>query len=124
MRFDAGRPEQLDLVARQIGFGQQAEADGVVDVVVDVRDAIDDAHDLALERLRLLLARMREDAVADLVREVEPPGDDERVLVVAEVPTGVLVECLVEGLLSGVPERCVPHVVAEPDRFHEVLVEA
>ena len=54
---------------------QEAEADGVVDVVVDVRDAIDDAHDLALERLRLLLARVREDAVADLVREVERARD-------------------------------------------------
>ena len=32
---------------------EHAGADRVVDVVVDVRDAIDDAHDLALERLRL-----------------------------------------------------------------------
>ena len=88
----AGRPEQRDLVPRQIAVAQQAEADGVVDVVVDVGDAVDDAHDPPLERLRLLVARVREDAVADLVREVEPSGDDERLLVVAEVPAGVLVQ--------------------------------
>ena len=58
-----------------------------------------------------------------LVREVEPPGDDERVLVVPEVPPGVLVQRLVERLLPGVPERRVTHVVAEPDRLHEVLVQ-
>ena len=47
--------------------------------------------DLPLQRLRLLLARVREDAVADLVREVEAAGDRERVLVVAEAPPEALV---------------------------------
>ena len=51
------------------------------------------------------------------------PRDDERLLVVAEVPAEVLVQRLVERLLAGVPERRVTHVVAEPDRLHEVLVQ-
>ena len=69
----AGRPEDLDLVARQVVFAEEAEADGVVDVVVDVRDAVDDAHDLPFERLRLPIARVREDPVADLAGQVERP---------------------------------------------------
>ena len=70
----AGRAEQLDLVVRQLRLGEDPVPDRVVDVVVDVGDAVDDADDLALERLRLLRARVREDAVADLVREVQPPA--------------------------------------------------
>ena len=72
MRSEPVGAEQLDLGPRQVGLGEDPVANRVVDVVVDVRDAVDDAHDLALERLRLLRARVREDAVADLVREVEP----------------------------------------------------
>ena len=123
MRFAPVGPSSSISASRQVVFAQQAEANGVVDVVVDVGDAVDDAHDLPLERLRLLVARVREDAVADLVREVEPASDDERVLVVPEVPPGVLVQRSVERLLAGMPERRVPHVVAEADRLHEVLVQ-
>ena len=67
--------EQLDLRAGQVGVREDPVADRVVDVVVDVGDAVDDADDLPLERLRLLRAGVREDAVADLVGEVEPQGD-------------------------------------------------
>ena len=62
-----GRAEELDLGVWEIGLGEDPVPDCVVDVVVDVRDPIDDADDLALERLGLLHARMREDAVAHLV---------------------------------------------------------
>ena len=48
-----GRPEQLDLLLRQVVLGEQAVAERVVDVVVDVGDAVDEAHDLPLERVRL-----------------------------------------------------------------------
>ena len=46
----AARAEHLDLVARQVALGEDPVADRVVDVVVDVRDAVDDADDLPLER--------------------------------------------------------------------------
>ena len=77
-RVDAlrpGRAEHLDLIARQIGLLEDAVADRVVDVVVDVGDAVDDPDDLALEGLGLLLAGVGEDAVPDLVREIERLGD-------------------------------------------------
>ena len=120
----AGRAEQLDLGVWEIGLGEDAVPDRVVDVVVDVGDAIDDADDLALERLRLLHARVREDAVADLVGEVQPARDAQRLLVVTEAPAERRVERVVERLLARVPERRVARVVAEADRLDEILVEA
>ena len=63
---------------------EDPEADRVVDVVVDVRDAVDDADDLALERRRLAPAGVREDAVAHLPGQVQRARRCERLLVVAE----------------------------------------
>ena len=68
----AARAEQRDLVARQVGRREQPVADRVVDVVVDVRDPVDEADDPPLQRLRLLDAGVGEDAVTDLVTEVQP----------------------------------------------------
>src|SRR3954454_12041269 len=42
----------------------------------------------------------------------------------AETATEALASLAVEHVLSDVPERRVPDVVAEPDRFSQVLVEA
>ena len=64
----AGFAEHGDLVARQVVGGEHPGADRVVDVVVDVRDAVDDADDLPLERLRLVGAGVLEDPVAHLLR--------------------------------------------------------
>ena len=82
----ARRAEELDLRSGQVALGEDPVADRVVDVVVDVCDSVDDAHDLPLECLRLLRPGVRQDAVADLVGEVEPAGDAPRLLVVAETP--------------------------------------
>ena len=79
--------EDRDLLARQVVLGEEPVAHRVVDVVVDVRDAVDEPHDLPLERLGLALARVREDPVADLVGEVERARDPQRLLVVAEATT-------------------------------------
>ena len=99
--------------------------------MVDVRDAVDDAHDLALERLRLDRAGVLEDAVAHLPRQVEAAAvalealdDAQRVLVVTKAAAAALAHHLVERLLAGVAERRVPEVVAEPDRLDEILVQA
>ena len=123
MRSEPVEPSSSISSRGQIGLGEDPVADRVVDVVVDVGDPVDDAHDLPLERLRLLRARVREDAVADLVGEVEPPGDPPRLLVVAEAPAERGVERVVERLLACVTERRVTGVVAEPDRLHEILVQ-
>src|SRR5437870_11046501 len=71
----AGRAEQVDLVTRQLILAEDPVADRIVDVVVDVRDAVDDAHDFPLERLRLAVAGVREDSVPHLFREVQTLGD-------------------------------------------------
>ena len=79
--------------------------------------------DLALERLGLALAGVREDPVAHLVRQVQLLGDPQRLLVVAEAGAEALAQARVERLLAGVPERRVAHVVAEPDRLGQILVQ-
>ncbi len=91
--------------------------------MVDVRDPVDEPHDLPLERLGLALARVREDPVADLVREVERERDPLRLLVVPEAATESLPHDVVERILARVPERRVAHVVPEPDRLGQILVQ-
>ncbi len=126
-RVDAGRaggPEQLDLLGGQVVVVEDPVADRIVDVVVDVRDTVDEPHDLALQRGGLLRARVREDAVAHLVGEVQVAGDAVGLLVVPEAPPETRVERVVERLLPGVAERRVARVVPEADRLDEVLVQA
>ena len=132
-RVDALRArvaEQLDLRRGQILRRKQPAADRIVDVVVDVGDAVDDPHDPALERLRLVRPRALEDPVAHLPGEVhsapialEHVDDPQRVLVVAEAETEPLAQQAVECLLPRVAEGRVAEVVPEPDRLDEILVQ-
>ncbi len=55
--------------------------------------------------------------------EVERPRDAERLLVVAETPAEPLGHGSVERVLARMPERRVAHVVPEPDRLDEILVQ-
>ncbi len=123
MRAEPVGTEHGNLFGGEIFLAQQSVPHRVVDVVVDVRDAIDEPHDLAFERRRLLLPRVREDPVADLVGEVEGLRDSERLLVVAKASLEALLHRVVERVLARVAERRVTHVVTEPDRLDEVLVE-
>ena len=123
MRREPRVAEERNLLVRQLGRIEDPEADGVVDVVVDVGDTVDDPHDLAFERRRLLRARVREDSVPNLLGQVQRLGDPQRLLVVPESPAEALLQRRVERLLAGMAERRVPHVVAEPDRLDEVFVE-
>src|SRR5439155_20712619 len=68
-------------------------------------------------------AGMREDPVADLLRQVEGFRDPERLLVVTKAASEPVLERGVEGLFSGVTEGRVPHVMAEADRLDQVLVQ-
>ena len=86
----AGRAQQLDLRRRQVLRAQDPGPQGVVDVVVDVGDAVDQLDDPALQRRRLGRAGVVEDAVADLLGQVEAVAvalqhldHPQRVLVVA-----------------------------------------
>ena len=131
MRTEPVRAEQRDGCLGQLPRVEHAGAQGVVDVVVDVRDAVDDLDDAALERLRRDGPGVVEDAVAHLVREVEAAAvalehvdDAQRVLVVPEAAVEALAQRRVEAGLAGVPEGRVAEIVAEPDRLREILVEA
>jgi hypothetical protein len=67
-----GRPQQLDLGAREVLEAEHARPDGVVDVVVDVGHAVHQPDDPALERGGRVVAGVAQDAVADGRREVQP----------------------------------------------------
>ena len=102
---------------------EEPVAHRVVDVVVDVRDPVDEPHDLPLERVGLALTGVREDPVADLAREVERLRDAQGLLVVPEATAESELHGFVERVFTRMAERRVPHVVAEPDRLGEVLVQ-
>ena len=88
-----GVAEDLDRLRRQVGRRDHAGAHGVVDVVVDVGDAVHQPDDPALERRRLgRPPGVADDPVADRLRQVEPLAvalervdDPQRVLVVLEL---------------------------------------
>ena len=127
----AARAEHRDRLARQLLLAQQSCAHRVVDVVVDVRHAVDHPHDPPLERLRRRrAARVARDPVAHLLGQVQPRAvalemldDPQRVLVVAKVASEARFQAAVEHLLADVPERRVPEVVAEADRLDQILVQ-
>ena len=123
IRLEPVGPKDGELRCGQVVRAQDAEADRVVDVVVDVRDAVDDPNDPPLERLGLVLAGVLEDPVAHLPGQVQLLGDAERLLVVAKATPESLPHALVEGLLARVAERRVAGVVPEADRLGQVLVE-
>ena len=133
-RVDPPRPgvsEDLDRLAGEVGNGDHPGAQGVVDVVVDVGDPVDQADDLALERGRLgRAAGVADDPVAHRERQVEAVAvalervdDPQRVLVVQKRGAEALAQAAVQRLLADVPERRVTEVVAEADRLDQVLVE-
>jgi hypothetical protein len=65
-----------------------------------------------------------QDAIPHFPREVQCLGHPERLLVVPEADAEALAETLVERVLARVAEGRVPHVVSEPDRLRQVLVES
>ena len=123
--------QHRDRLRRQVAERDDSRANGVVDVVIDVRDAVDEADDPSLEgRRRLRAPGVTGDTVAGGRGEVEAPAGPreagaraQRVLVVAESRSEPPLETAIEGVLADVPERRVAEVVAEPDRLGEVLVE-
>src|SRR6478672_7576572 len=127
----ACRSEKFDLPARELRGREHAGADRVIDVVVDVGDAVDEPDDLALERVWLVLARVVEDPIPDLCRQVEPAtvalemiDHAQGVLVVAKAEPEPLAQGGVECFLARVPEGRMPEIVTESDRLRQILVQA
>ena len=120
----AGLPEELDLRPRQIVRREQAPADRIVDVVVDVGDAVDEPHDLALERLAALPSPVcvRIPSRTSAVRFSSSAIRSDCSLWRKPVPNRSRRQA-VELRLAGVAERRMPHVVPEPDRLGQVLVQ-
>ena len=110
---------------------EHARAQRVVDVVVDVGDAVDDPHDPALERRGPRGAPgVTEDAVANARAEVQPDpialehlDDPQRLLVVTKAAVEALTKAGVDDRLADMAERRVAEIVSEPDRLDEILVE-
>ena len=131
IRFDPVGPSSSISAAGRSEWSQDPRPQRVVDVVVDVGDAVDQLHDPPLQRRRLARPGVVEDAVADLLGEVEALAvalqhvdHPQRVDVVLELAVAALAQRRVERLLAGVAEGRVAEVVAEPDRLGQVLVEA
>jgi hypothetical protein len=123
-----GFAEDLEGRGGQLGPLDDAGSHRVVDVVVHVRDAVGEPHQLRLRRRgRGHRPGVVHDAVADLPGQIqalpvvlEVIDDPKALLVVAERPP----QERGEGLLAQVPERRVSEVVAQRDRLGEVLVQA
>ena len=131
IRFDPVGPSSSISARGQVGRREDPRPQRVVDVVVDVGDAVDQLDDPPLQRRRLGRPGVVEDAVAHLLGEVEPLAvalqhvdHPQRVHVVLEAAAAALAQGRVERLLAGVAEGRVAEVVAEPDRLGQVLVEA
>ena len=115
---------------------QQPCACRIVDVVIHVGDEIGDAHDLPFDGARAprgihadrcarLPLRMLGDAVAHFPREVQAAAvvlervdDAQALLVVIEAARHEPID----DALAGVTERRVTEIVAERDRFGQLLV--
>ena len=100
-------PSRSSSPRKVVGRGQ-APTDRVVDVVVDVGDAIDKPYDLALQCLWLSLTRVGEDAVAYLRGQVQLLRDPERLLVVAEAGAEALAQAAVGLVLPAWPKGGCP----------------
>ena len=104
--------------------------DRVIDVVLMQAHAVDESDDLALS-VSGLLARVVEDPIPDLRRQVEPAtvslemvDHAQGVLVVAKAEPEPLPQGGLECFLPRVPEGRMPEIVAESDRLRQILVQA
>jgi hypothetical protein len=129
-----GRPQDLDDVWRDSFHRNQTGSQRVVEIMIDIGDAVGDPYNLAFERLRHSRRGVRDpraelgvtkNAVADWKRQIQTApipfqmiDDTKTLLVVAETGEG-----FGQGRLTGVAERRVTQIVAETDCLDEVLVE-
>ena len=130
----SGASERGADLLRDVVFREKPGPDSVIDVVIDIRDDVGDAHDVALQgqrarfrpgakQLALLALGVLEDSIANLDGEIEVLQnlhDADRLPVVVEPAFHQLVQ---RGL-ARMSECGVAEVVAEADGFGEDFVEA
>ena len=123
----------------KVALAEDARADGVVDVVVHIRDAIRHGDDASFEGFGANRPRMAEYSVAYLGHEVQASPavldrlDHAKALLVVAVERGGLGafgvhaanagDCAAQRVLACVAERRVPQVVAKRDGLGKILVE-
>ena len=126
----AGRmSEHFGIFLGNVFFVDYMASDGVIDIMVDVRDLIGEPYDLALKRRRRALCLVVQDTVAHLAGQVHMPAV---LLNLKELydADALLMMCkadgrdIVQGALARVSERSVPEIVSERDGLGQVLVKA
>ena len=123
-------PRRAEGLAGKIGGGDETGPQSIVDVVVDVGDAVGEAHHPALEGGGKPVTGVTADAVANLPGEVETPAlmlqrlDHAHALFVVLEPAGAFrPEDVVEDGLAGVAEGSVTEIVAQRHGLHQVFVQ-
>ena len=120
--------ENIRKGTRNLLFVENPRADRVVDIVIDIGDAIGKLDDAPFERGGLSCARVVHDPVFDFLGEVHPVeiavrfqefDHGEGLLIMAKT----LRRNAVENLFADVSERRVSEIVTECDRLDEVFVE-
>ena len=129
------RTEDVMNVSWQGLHGDESSPHRIVEIVIDIGNAVGDADDFSFEGVRLSRRRVgnagtklgvTENTVADRKREVEAVtiplqviDDAQALLVMAKAREG-----LGQGHLPGMPKRGMPEVVSEADRLDQILVES
>ena len=66
------RAQNVRDIPRNVAFGQNPRTDRIVDVVINIRNAVGCTHDLPLKRFRDPRPRVPEDRHAHLIGKVQP----------------------------------------------------
>lgn len=110
----------------QLVLLQNAAADGVVNVVTDVGDAVGPAHAPALQRGRVLRAGVAQNAVPGLLTQVQPCAlpfqpfhHAQALLVVAEAAK----HPMIQRVFADVPKGRVPQIMPQRDGFGQIFVQ-
>ena len=105
---------------RYIAFRKHLRAHGIVNIMVEIGDAVGIANDLPLQRFRQLVARMAEDAAPRFIAEIQPHAvvfqlvhNAKRLLVMAKRFS----RDLRERDLAGMTERRMPQIMSECNRL-------
>ena len=108
---------------RNIVLADDARAYRVINIMVDVGNAVGKVDNAAFRRTRLAPAGMADNAVAHLARKVQILEHIHNAQTLLVVPKPERTS-FVKRRLSGVTERRVPEIMSECDRFGQILVES
>ena len=119
VRLTQAFPQML----RNIVLADNARAYRVINIMVDVGNAVGKVDNAAFRRTRLASAGMADNAVAHLARKVQILEHIHNAQTLLVVPKPEWTS-LVKRRLSGVAERRVPEIMSKCDRFGQILVES